>query len=273
MRALIWALALALWAAPVQAQDTQAPAADPAAEVVQAPVKTAVRLELVDRLDSRSSQRGESFALRLAEPIEFNGATIPAGTPARGEVVDAWARTGSRPGMLVLSVRALQWNGQELPLMSETLMISPRTPETTQQGRMFDLGPRPVMNGPNVSLEPGRVINAWIGEDTSQEAGRIVFFRPRRNEAGAYRYGAREGDTQVSLSNGTYHILEVPPGIHEYEIVGTFLFGMGSSQTLRLQINPGETLYVEQAIGSLVVSNRQSFESLGLRQQTSADEE
>lgn len=75
---------------------------------------------MVDSLSSKTSQRGDRFSLKLAEPLLLDGRLlIPAGTLAGGEVVHAdRARAGGQAGELILAARYLEWDGRQLPLKS-----------------------------------------------------------------------------------------------------------------------------------------------------------
>jgi hypothetical protein len=84
------------------------------------PADTELVFEMGVTMTSKSSQRGDRFPLRLADPVRIDGhLVIPAGTPAMGEVVHAdRARAGGQAGELVLAARYLEWDGRQLPLKS-----------------------------------------------------------------------------------------------------------------------------------------------------------
>lgn len=106
VKAAALAAALAIGAAwPAMAQD--APAAAPCCTV---PARTPVVIEILDALSSRESSNGQSFRLRLAEPLVLEGhVLIPAGTEGAGEVVHAArARAMGKAGELILAARFLQ---------------------------------------------------------------------------------------------------------------------------------------------------------------------
>ena len=82
---ILAALALIAADAPASAP-IPAPVQAPTAKVV-VPAGTAVRLETVGTVDSRSVKQGQRFALRLAEDVMVGSQlAIPKGTPAVGEV-------------------------------------------------------------------------------------------------------------------------------------------------------------------------------------------
>jgi len=76
-------------------------------------------------LGSKISKTGDTFPIRLAEPILIDGReVIAAGTPGMGEVVHAKKSGGSgAAGELVLAARYLEVAGQRLHLRS--LHVSP----------------------------------------------------------------------------------------------------------------------------------------------------
>lgn len=81
--------------------------------------------------------------------------------------------------------------------------------------------------------------------------GQIVFFRPARLTGMAVSFSVREGDTGIGkLTNGTYFVHVTDPGTKEYNISSE------TRDTLRLEIEEGETYYVIQTIGMGVLMAR-----------------
>lgn len=81
--------------------------------------------------------------------------------------------------------------------------------------------------------------------------GQIVFFRPSRFVGMAVSFSVREGDKGVGkLTNGTYFILPVDPGVHEYNI------SFETRDNLRMEIEEGETYYVIQSIAMGIIGAR-----------------
>ncbi|MBC7986349.1 MAG: hypothetical protein H7X93_06715 [Sphingomonadaceae bacterium] len=99
------------------ARSTTAPIEAPSACCV-VPALTEVSIEIVDPVNSRSSQRGDRFAIRLSVPLVVEGRTVlPAGNPGVGEVVHAArARMGGKAGELILAARYLEHDGRQIPL-------------------------------------------------------------------------------------------------------------------------------------------------------------
>lgn len=81
--------------------------------------------------------------------------------------------------------------------------------------------------------------------------GQVVFFRPARLTGMAVSFSVREGDTGIGkLTNGTYFVHVSDPGTKEYNISSE------TRDTLRLEIEEGETYYVIQTIGMGVLMAR-----------------
>ena len=87
------------------------------------PNGTPIVVMVTDRLSSETAGRDDMFNLSLAEPVMLNGLTvIPAGTPGKGQVVDAAkAGAGGKPGKLVLAARYLEFEGRQIPIKGLTL--------------------------------------------------------------------------------------------------------------------------------------------------------
>jgi hypothetical protein len=276
LRAFLIAACVSLAVCAAHAQ-TQPPADPPAMEQPPAPASAiragaAVQIELVDALSSAANRRGESFAIRLAEPVSVNGAVVaPAGGVGRGEIIDASpSDSGGKPGVLVLAVRYLELNGARIPLRGLTRAISGESRVDAAHTASVFVSPLfALMEGKDIAIPAGTRFEAFVADASATPGnGTIVFFRPRRNSAGVYKYGVREGETQIArLPNGAYTTHEVPAGIHEYSVSGTF-FGSAPSDTLRIEVETGQTYYIEHAIQFLIPSDRAAFEARPLRQTT-----
>jgi hypothetical protein len=79
--------------------------------------------------------------------------------------------------------------------------------------------------------------------------GQIVFYRPNRFVGAALTFTVRENEQDLgSLPNARYFVHVAEPGIHEYEI--------GRNDTMRMEIEPGETYYAMQSTQMGVVAGR-----------------
>jgi len=123
--------------------------AQPAVERVTA--GSVVALELAEPLSTATVKRGDTFAIRLAQPI-FAGNTVvvPAGTPGRGEVIDANSGVarlgkGARPSKLLLAARYLDYNGGRILL------------------RGFHLGATAINSASWGVATPSSVVTVWNG--------------------------------------------------------------------------------------------------------------
>lgn len=109
---------------PADALTSGAPLAAPMLEHLA--VNTPVTVEITELISTRTNKIGDSFALKLAKPIEVNGKVVaPAGAEGRGEVVDAGRPgIGGKPGKLVLAARYVEFDGKKLPLRSMKMALS-----------------------------------------------------------------------------------------------------------------------------------------------------
>ncbi len=101
---------------PAEAGEPAAPPAGPAAPHLAA--GAVVEIELAEVVSSKRVKLGDTFAIRLAAPLQLDGQTVvPAGTPGVGQVVDA-APSGplGRPAKLLLAARYLEFNGARIAL-------------------------------------------------------------------------------------------------------------------------------------------------------------
>jgi hypothetical protein len=120
----VWIAGLALMVAAGTPSAAPAGRAPAARSCCRAPAGTAVEIELAEPVSTKVKKTGDTFALRLAEPLIVNGRILlPAGTPGIGDVVEA-----SGPGMggkgakLVLAARYVERRGRRVAL--EGLQLS-----------------------------------------------------------------------------------------------------------------------------------------------------
>lgn len=79
----------------------------------------------------------------------------------------------------------------------------------------------------------------------------IVFFRPKKMVGAAVGFKVREGDVELGkLRNGTYFVLKVSPGRHEYVVHSE------AKDILTMETEAGETYYVQGTLGMGVVAGR-----------------
>ena len=141
------------------------PAAEPAAAPrVVAPAGIELVFEMGASLSSKTSQRGDRFPLRLAEPLRIDGQLlVPAGTPAMGEVVHAdRARASGQAGELILAARYLEWDGRQLPLKAFRAGVG-KDRTSTSAGVILALGVAGyLVRGGELELTQGSLIAAKL---------------------------------------------------------------------------------------------------------------
>ena len=154
------------------AQATPAPPSS-AAKVI--PALTPVMVEIGKELDSKISKPGDSFPIKLLQPIVVGGVELlPAGTTGMGEVVDAkGAGMSGSAGRLILAARYLDVGGLHLRLRSMHLVMSgkSRTDLVNHLGVATAVA-LPVaavfllfVSGNNVAVPSGSVAEAKTAED------------------------------------------------------------------------------------------------------------
>jgi hypothetical protein len=81
--------------------------------------------------------------------------------------------------------------------------------------------------------------------------GQVVFFRPSHFAGMALSFSVHEGDAGIGkLGNGSYFVLVTGPGAH------TFTIQSEATDTLNLEVEAGETQYVQQTIGVGIMMGR-----------------
>jgi len=81
--------------------------------------------------------------------------------------------------------------------------------------------------------------------------GQVVFFRPAKLLGAALTFSVRENDDAVAkVGNGHYFVVVTDPGAHAYQMKGEV------TDTLNMEIDAGETYYVETGIGVGIVAGR-----------------
>lgn len=79
--------------------------------------------------------------------------------------------------------------------------------------------------------------------------GQIVFFRPAGQMGMALTFTVRENEAPLGrLGSARYFVHVAEPGIHEYEV--------GNNDTMRMEVEDGETYYVVQRVQMGIVAGR-----------------
>jgi hypothetical protein len=98
----------------------------------------------------------------------------------------------------------------------------------------------PAVDEPVITPE-----DAYAGKIGKPPAGKalIVFYRPS-GPGMALGFTIKEGEKPISkIGNGSYQVFIADPGTHEYKIQSE------ATDTLRLEIDDGETYFVRETIG------------------------
>lgn len=82
------------------------------------PADTLVMVELAEPLSTKAQRAGDTFAIRLAEPLAIGGRLVlPVGTKGQGTVVEsAKPGLGGKPAKMVLAVQSIDIGGRHIPL-------------------------------------------------------------------------------------------------------------------------------------------------------------
>lgn len=131
------------------------------------PRGSVLRLELLDPVSSRSAKIGDRFYLRTVTEVTYQGdVRLPSGLRAYGEVIHADKRgLAGKPGELLVKLRSLEWQGQEIKLRNATNAAGKnRTTAALVTSQVFGLFGIFVTGG-EAEIARGSVILAELVED------------------------------------------------------------------------------------------------------------
>lgn len=158
---------------PAPAAAVEAAPAAEAAATVQIPAGTIVQVEFVEAISSDGSQRGDMFAIRLAEPIIIGDrVVVRAGAMGGGEIIDAeGARGGGREGTLVASGRYIEINGERAGIRGMQVLRAGGNRTNSAMGLSFIpvygfVGPW-IRRGGNIEIPPGTRTTATLAVDVT----------------------------------------------------------------------------------------------------------
>jgi len=298
--------ALALTAAPAMARPVHR-----GGGCCRVPAGTVVQVELAEQVGTKTRRSGDSFALRLAQPLIVNGQVVlRAGATGLGQVVEATKPgIGGKPAKLVLAARYLTApRGVRVPLQGLQLSGGGHNNSMAAQAvGLTGIAFAPLgfvglaVRGGDVTFAPGTLATAKTADDmvlpsrgratraqlaaqadylraddqtgAGQIAiaepppgqGQIVFFRAKSLLGTGQWFRVREnGQALGKLSNGAYFVQTEPPGVHTFTASEEPEF----KDKLKLEVDPGETYYVEGGLAKGVVigaaflspSDRASFD-------------
>lgn len=219
---------------------------------------------------------------------------LRAGTPGVGEVIESTGpRIGGKAAKVVLAASYLTSGRVQVPLDGLQLAGSGRDRTRISQGLgVAGLAIAPlgivgiVAPGGEVVIPAGAVGEARVASAVTlpplgrampqdiaaaasvardaaeaqgpiaippppQGQGQVVFFRPKTRLSVGEWFNVREGDQVLGkLTNGAYFVHVTPPGAHTY----TAKLEPELKDHLRINVDPGETYFVEGAVtGGLVI--------------------
>ena len=155
--------------APVVAAPLKSPLA--AAGPLRIPVGTQVTFEIVSPLGSKLSKTGDTFDIRLYEPLRIDGVEVlPKGTPGKGEVIHAArARAAGKAGELILAARYLDSNGQQIKLRTFKMAAQKQAGDSnTTEAFVAGLVATPLplfVVGGEINIPAGAIANAKIAAE------------------------------------------------------------------------------------------------------------
>lgn len=274
----VFAAASALALAPAHGRPIHA------AGCCRVPAGVVVEIELVERVSTKTQKTGDRFPLRLAEPLVLDRRILaPAGALGVGEVIQATRPgMGGKPAKLVLAARYLEVRGRRIPLSGLQLSASGKNNAMAAQAVGLSgiaFGPLGFIGlavpGGNVDFPAGTDATAEVARDLAlpplgraprgaanaelalrdqddgglisidpppRGKGQVVFFRARTLMGTGQWFKVRENGAALGkLSNGAYFVRVTEPGVHVY----TATTEPEAKDKLRLEVDPGQTYYVE----------------------------
>lgn len=138
---------------------------------------------------------------------------------------------------------------QDAPPVDPPQPATPEVPEAPEAPT--DSGDAPdAVDAPAAVEAPAESAPA----DTATEGsgtGTVIFFRPSKFVGAAIGFKVRENGQELGkLRNGKYFVLQVAPGVHQYEVQGE------AKDVLTLEVEAGETYYVQGVLGVGIVAGR-----------------
>lgn len=136
---------------------------------------TPIVIAIDKEMGSKISQAGEMFPIRLAQPVELDGAILlPAGIPGEGQVVHAKkAGMAGAAGELILAARYLDFAGRRIELRSfkfieegDEILSRGQNNADLAAATNTVIGPLGFfIGGGNTTIAPGTLATAKIKND------------------------------------------------------------------------------------------------------------
>lgn len=136
---------------------------------VTLPANTVIHLQTIDAVSSRLNKSGDTFRLRLMQPL-MSGDTVllPAGTPVIGEVVHAAASSmGGKAGELILAARYIDAPQGRIRLRSSLSAAGKDATSTALAVAFFTAGLGFVIRGKEMELPVDTIVSAKLAVDTT----------------------------------------------------------------------------------------------------------
>ncbi len=166
--ALCAGLVLSWGTAQAQSLPPASPAPSSTAPLAAVPSPILVDVEITQAISSETAKPKDAVALRLARDVALpDGVVIPAGTPGHGEIVHAErARSGGKPGELIIAARALEFEGRRLPLRGMRVHGNGKDQTKVALGVAVAIGPlAQFIHGGEIEIPPGTLASAKLVVD------------------------------------------------------------------------------------------------------------
>lgn len=172
--------------------------------------------------------------------IKYAGAVVAALTLS---AAPALAQDAAAPAQAPVPVEAPAAPAEQpAPAPAETPAPAPAPTEAPAPAETPASAATPAVTGAEVVAVLGT---------PAQGKGQIVFFRPSKFVGAAVSFKVREGETELGkLSNGSYFVVDVAPGAHEYVVHSEV------KDVLPIEIDEGETYYVQGSLNMGVMVGR-----------------
>ncbi|MDC7683689.1 hypothetical protein PQU92_10395 [Asticcacaulis sp. BYS171W] len=140
----------------------------PKPESITIPNGTPIVVVITELVSTRTAKVGDMFALKLAEPLLWNGTVvIPEGTPGKGEVIDTGKPgMGGKPGKLVLAARYLEFEGRQVPIRALKMRMGAQDNVSGAMAATIVVGVFGLaVTGGHMEAQVGMMATAKLGAD------------------------------------------------------------------------------------------------------------
>ncbi|MDP1632142.1 MAG: DUF2846 domain-containing protein [Caulobacter sp.] len=146
--------------------------------------------------------------------------------------------------MLGASALAFQASAQDVAPQTETAPAD-ASPAVPVQAEAAPAEVAPVAVAPAVRFSPGELGKPAPGK------GQVVFFRQSKLMGAALSFKVRENGAELGkLSNGVYFVLDMDPGLHEFEVHSE------AKDVTPIEVEEGEVSYLVFGLSIGVLAGR-----------------